>query len=485
LIEIQVNNLHSRIDKKKASKEEINFVHSILSVQVPGAYFSKMYKMHLWDGKKHFFNRLTCQFYTGLVPFIVAGLQAKGIPAVVNDLRVKPEPKIHALELHGISLRNYQERMIQEALAAGRGVIAGATNSGKTECAAGIIQILGLPALFLTHRIGLLEQTHERFELRLNRPIGWLGAGVRDLKDINIISVPTLHKRLADEDEEIVKLVKETPVVIIDECHRSSARTFEECLKLSGAYYRFGLSATPFHRDDVSNLLVRGLLGDTVTAVSNTEMIEWGFSAKPTVYLIPVYVPDFTVRGKKGAPYETIYDEAIVFNNYRNEAVAKSAKHFLDKGKSVFVMVWRIDHGTEIERWMHQYGIETTFISGQTPAKHNTQILKQFKQKEIKCVISSSISDEGIDVPAMDVLIICPGDKSPLKTIQRVGRSLRKKVDVPNVVTVIDFVDFTHRHLLNHARERCSVYVKEKFKIYEVTTPDWDKIEEKSSGEEV
>ena len=310
-----------------------------------------------------------------------------------------------------------------------------------------------------------------------------MGAGVRDLKDINIISVPTIHKRIKDGDEEIIRLLETSPVLVVDECHHISAKTFEDCLQVSKAYYRFGLSATPLLRDDVSNMMVRGLLGDVVATVSNQELIDSGVSAEPTVYLLPVYVPDFCVRSKRGAPYETIYDEAIVFNNYRNEAIAKSAKHFLDKGKSVFTIVWRIDHGREVEKWMKQYGIECEFISGEgSTNQRNQQVLNSFKEKKLKCVISSSISDEGLDLPAMDVLIIGPGDKSSLKAIQRVGRGLRKKVGVPNVVTIVDFVDFTHRHLLNHARNRCSVYIKEGFKIYEVNL-DWTQIEKRIGDE--
>lgn len=483
MIEITINNIYARVAKKVATKEEINALHQILSVKVQGYYFSRAFKMNLWDGQKHFFNRLTCQFYAGLLGFVSSQLQERGIPFSVVDNRVRPASQNNGLNLLGIELRDYQHRMISEALAAGRGIIAGATNSGKTECAAGIIQVLGLPALFLTHRITLLRQTHKRFETRLGRPIGLLQGQNRDLRDINIMTVPTLHKRLKAEDPEIIKLLKETPVVIIDECHRASAKTFELCLKASGAFFRFGLSATPFLRDDISNMSVRGLLGDTVSAVSNDEMIKWGFSAEPTVYLLPVYVPDFTSKGKKGTPYEQVYDEAIILNNYRNELVAKSAKHFLDKNKSVFIIVWRVspptDHGGEIGKFLKQYGIEYEYISGKTNAEWNDRVLKDFKDKKLKCVISSSISDEGLDIPAMDVLIVTPGDKSVLKAIQRVGRSLRKKVDVPNVVTIVDFVDFTHRHLLGHSRERCSVYVREKFKIYEVLTPDWEKIEER------
>jgi superfamily II DNA or RNA helicase len=65
------------------------------------------------------------------------------------------------------------------------------------------------------------------------------------------------------------------------------------------------------------------------------------------------------------------------------------------------------------------------------------------------------------------------GNKSVLKTIQRVGRGLRKKDTGENVVTVIDFIDRTSDYLYRHSVSRCSVYVKMKIKIYEVLDRTW------------
>jgi superfamily II DNA or RNA helicase len=152
-----------------------------------------------------------------------------------------------------------------------------------------------------------------------------------------------------------------------------------------------------------------------------------------------------------------------------------SAKRFVELGKSVFIIVFRIKHGQILTEMLRQAGVKAEFISGEgsTPER-NHQVLKLFAEKKIPCVISTSISDEGLDVPAMDTLIIGVGDESALKTIQRVGRGLRKKKQGENVVTVVDFIDTNNPYLEKHSYSRLNVYSGMGMKIYEVRDHNWD-----------
>jgi superfamily II DNA or RNA helicase len=72
----------------------------------------------------------------------------------------------------------------------------------------------------------------------------------------------------------------------------------------------------------------------------------------------------------------------------------------------------------------------------------------------------------------MDVLILGVGNKSALKTIQRVGRGLRKKDVGENVVKIIDFVDRCSPYLYRHSISRLRVYVGMDLKMYEVLDRD-------------
>jgi len=472
LIEFHINNVYTKVDKKKATYEELKRLHQFLSVKVPGHYFSPKFRHGMWDGYKRFFNLLTCTFYTGLLQYAISGIE--GIEYKIIDERVHPEIQHNLLQLNGIEFRDYQIEMIERGIEATRGIIAAPTNGGKTEVAAGIIKRVGLPANFLTHRLTLLRQTKQRFEKRLGVEVGIIGGGEEEIRDINIMSVATVFKRL--DDPKILDLLKRESVVFVDEAHHASAATIEKCLKAcSNSVYRFGLSATALLRDDVSNMIVRGLLGDEIVTVTSADLIKAGVSAFPSVYLLKVTEPKIPQH----YTFDLAYDHGIMDNKVRNELIVSSADRFLKLDKSVFIFVWRITHGDILLKMFQDKKIEVEFISGKEKPDYIKDVLDRFSAKKLKCVISSTISDEGLDVPAIDVAIMGVGFKAPLKTIQRMGRALREKVGTENVVTIVDFVDFhSKRYLLKHSIDRCREYLKMGVPIFEVVDNDWDNIKE-------
>ena len=480
MFEFHVENLVSRLNKKKVTGDELKLIHKLLSVKVPGHYFSPHFRRGLWDGYRRFFNLLTGTLYTGLLYYAIRKLSEANInvetDCSITDEREKIPHHNNPISLDGIELRDYQEVMINEAVKKERGIISAPPNAGKSEVAAGIIQVLGLPANFFTHRLTLLRQTKERFEKRLGIEIGIMGGGEEDIKEVNVLSVASVVRKL--NEPHIKELLKNTPVIICDEVHHASSKTFEKCFKACpNAVYRYGLSATPLLRDEISNMIVRGLTGDEIVGITNKELIESGVSALPSVYLLNVREPKIPAH----YTFDQAYDTGILRNDYRNRLIINSAKHFLAKDKSVFILVWRIEHGEILLDQLQKEGIEVEFISGQGTNTGQVQdVLKKFSKKELKCVISSTISDEGLDVPALDVLIMGIGFKAPLKTIQRVGRGLRKKTVGENVVTIVDFVDWhSKKYLYKHSIDRAREYVNMGIRIFEVMDNEWKVIEER------
>lgn len=339
----------------------------------------------------------------------------------------------------------------------------------NTEVACGIIQVLGLSTNFFTHRITLMKQTKARMEQRLGVKIGMIGAGIREIEDINVLSVPSIAKNL--NDPEIREMLSRSKVVISDECHHIQSKTFESCLKACNtSYYRYGLSATALMRDEISNLIVRGLTGDEIVSVTNKDLIEAGISALPTAYLH--YVSEPKIPGHY--TFDQAYEKGILNNLERNRFIVMTAKRFVEQGKSVFILVWRIAHGEVLLKMVEDIGLEVEFISGGRDNVH--EALNKFKKKKLRCLISSTISDEGLDVPAMDVLIMGVGFKAPLKTIQRVGRALRKKSG-ENVVTIIDFIDaHNKKYLFKHSENRIREYLNMGMEIFEVADESWERI---------
>ena len=347
----------------------------------------------MWDGYKHFFNRLTGSFYSGLLGYVIPKLSHDYF---IVDERTPVPSQNNPLSLNGIELRDYQLRMIGDALHHERGIISAPPNAGKTEIACGIIQVLGLPTVFLTHRITLLDQTKSRFEKRLGIEAGIFGAKQRSFKDVNVMSIVSVYKEL--DNPEILNILKQSPVVISDECHRVSGNMWATILQKCPAFYRYGLSATALMRDEVSNMTIRGMTGDEITSVTNQELTEWGISARASVYLFDMNKFGGPVLSKRHT-FDDAYDTGIVNNPQRNTLIVDSARHFLDVGKSVFIIVHCIEHGRILSEIFRRVGLEVPFISGEENLDFIRSRLKEFEKRTLKCLVSSSISDEGLDIP--------------------------------------------------------------------------------------
>ena len=72
-------------------------------------------------------------------------------------------------------------------------------------------------------------------------------------------------------------------------------------------------------------------------------------------------------------------------------------------------------------------------------------------------MIGSTIADEGLDVPALDTLILAGGGRSSTRAFQRIGRVLRLYKGKTRA-TVFDFDDKTNRMLQNHSKARMKYY---------------------------
>ena len=90
--------------------------------------------------------------------------------------------------------------------------------------------------------------------------------------------------------------------------------------------------------------------------------------------------------------------------------------------------------------------------------------LDAFK-KDGGVMIATTIYDEGIDIPQVNVLILAFGGKSRRKVLQRIGRALRKKESRENVVVIVDFWDHHNKYLLNHSKGRLNLYRDEGFEV--------------------
>ena len=134
------------------------------------------------------------------------------------------------------------------------------------------------------------------------------------------------------------------------------------------------------------------------------------------------------------------------------------------EGQSVLIIVTRIGHGKALTEKLLYKGTMAFFVQGASTIKERQKSLSILAHGLPQAIVATPIFDEGVDVPALDVIILACGGKSHIKLLQRIGRGLRRK-DGDNILHVYDFLDDTNKYLLNHSEERIDVYRKEAFQV--------------------
>lgn len=355
---------------------------------------------------------------------------------------------------------SYQAESVQAMLEKRRGIVYNATGAGKTACTAAFLETLKKPALFLTHQKELLKQTVESFEKSMTLPIGVLGSGEDDRRLVTVGMVPTIARRVKDNDRDIINWLKTREIVIVDETHLSSADTYLKVLqKCFGASYRLGLSGTPLDRGTIDNLKVMAQLGPVITEVRNSQLIELNVSSKPEITMIEI--PSLGLDGK----YENVYTQGIVQNEYRNQVAVKVTKQLLDEGEKVLLLVKRIEHGQILQKMFERDGVYTAFCYGGSSTQERDTALSNIKSGKSNILILSGIGRVGLDLPDLTAGLKLDGGKSVIEVLQGLGRYLRNPTGKENTIKFYDFYDRNEKYLEEHSEKRKEIYEREGFQV--------------------
>lgn len=441
----------------------------------PAGYrHSPAYKRHVWDGYTRLFNKKKSAFPTGLLMRVKRALVKWDEDVVFEeeDLRVFKDniKDITKIKLNGVTLRKHQIASANAMLRKKHGVLWSSTNSGKTETTIAVIKAIDLPTLFMVKGKDLVRQTYERFKTRLGpEDVGIASSTKWDIRKFTVASADTLSRRLMptkttaktkERKKQVEDLLHSIDVVVIDECHQGAAKGIWNVVRSCSASYRFGLSGTPFKRGDKQDLKLIALTGDIIYRVTNKEMIEDGISTPTEVVMVDMPIPE--IKGRR--EYRDVYAEGIVHNEFRNKTICELTDRYHQDGKQVVIMIKEIDHGKILDHMLHNYKdgvyLPHEFIYGDTPMEQRTNILEDFKKGLIGVLVTSVILDQGIDIPNIDVLVLAGGGASQIKSLQRIGRGLRWN-DGKEKLTVIDFVDTSHKYLAKHSLDRVNSYVGE------------------------
>lgn len=450
--------VYNSFTQVKGDAMEHRLVWKALSYRDPGYEIAMRKVGRRWNGWKSVYDQRRKQFPSGLLPMVCEDLQKAEWDFDVQDCRVAPGKPSWPVGLSGVELRDYQTEAVTKFLNAGQGVLKMGTGAGKTEVAVAIAKSISQPMIFLTHRLNLMYQAAERFASRWperKKDIGFIGDGHMSFRPLTFATVQSVHSAIKKYGDAALDELKRYRLMIIDEAHRVGSTQFNVCAKaLVGAYWRLGLTATPFMSENpADNLHLLGAVGGVIYEVTSTRLIEEGFLARPYFKYHVINRPT-GLRGLRN--WRDIYEQGIVHNEFRNNVVVKNTTGVIELGYRPLVIVSEVAHGELLKDKLAAQGVACRFISGKDDVRMRVAALKALAKGEHQCLVCSTIFDEGIDVTEVSSVILAAGNKSAPALLQRTGRAVRKKKD-RNTALVVDFIDRQHPVLERHSLQRYSL----------------------------
>jgi superfamily II DNA or RNA helicase len=445
-IKIYVDNFYSKIEGLSEAEEDILFKK--LSYESAALVFMKRNnpKAYKMDTRKRLFSKKTKKIMTGLIEKVKEILK---IDFEIIDNRIKPEKNLYLILNRTLpEMKYYQKEALEVAKQNNFCAVECAAGTGKTLLATHIIKEIGVHTLVIVPSLALLEQTTKD----LASAFGGQFVGKHTDSKIRSITVANIDG-LENLPEEFFK---DFDMVLVDECHHSSTKTYKKILKgpLKHAYYKYFLSATNF-RNDGTDLELLGVTGPVLYRYSNEQAIEDNNLNYVRFYIMEIGKGDPDYRARKllnTDSYIETYKKYIVNNENRNNLIKDLVTNLLQEYGEILILVQMIEHGEILKNLIPG----SIFINGETA--ENKKVIRDFDQGKIKVLISSNILNEGVNIVRAACLINAASMKAKSQVIQKVGRVMRL-CEGKKESAVIDFIDY-YPFLEDHGKARVRIYKK-------------------------
>ena len=334
-------------------------------------------------------------------------------------------------------------------------LIQAPTGFGKTVIGAKILEGAaqkGNRAFFIVHRRELIRQSYQTLAQSSDISMGVVAAGFQDKRhsQTQICSVQTLGNRL--------HLIPPPALVLWDECHHIAAASYRRVFAEYPGAVHIGLTATPRRLDG------RGLddfFDVMVPGPSISTLIGEGWLCDYALYA-PSHADLTGVRSLGGDYHKGDLDAAMRGSSVTGDAVREYRRHA--DGKRAIAFVWSIEASIDMARRFNEAGVPAEHVDGTTDELIRDAAMQRFIAGETLVLCNVDLYSEGVDVPAVECIIMLQPTKSLTRYMQQIGRSLRVQAGKDRA-TILDHAGNSEQHgLPDDEREWTLEGVKKKAK---------------------
>lgn len=450
---IQVYKLNESMLKLIGPPDFALEISEAFSYQVPGYRFTPSYKAGKWDGYIRLFNigsrTLPCGLYSRLLE--IAEDRGYAVLAVDNpentsygrpglsDTGVTMDEIIEymkSLNLHGggspIDIREYQYRAVQVSLATRQGILKAATGAGKSlivYCIARYItEVIGGRMLIIVPTIGLTTQFQGDFKdysskngYNVDENVHLISGGVD--KTVRKPIVVSTFQSLKNETPDFFNSFT---CILTDEGHKITSASFKTIYgKATEVKYRLACTGT-LHDLKCNILEMTALTGPVHEIASAKDLIAAGQLVPMKIKGVQLNYSEEVCKAFKKVEYE---DEIgwITTNPRRNNFIAKLAA----KSKGTTLVLFRfIEQGKKLYEKIKEISPQDTpvyLIDGSVSKEDRESIRIAANSENAIIVASYGTSSAGINLPAIENIIVAHPVKSSVTYLQSIGRGLRLK----------------------------------------------------------
>jgi len=294
------------------------------------------------------------------------------------------------------------------------------------------------------------------------------------MKAIDFISIVVVNKTLISEHfSSAIKSVNSKDILFIgDECHRHGGEGINK--SLPDAFYRMGLSATPFNSEDddydnpfpdEARIRLESYYGKIVDSYTLADAINDGVLCEYDYHIVPVFLSQAeqdlfdeislelgqlmaiklggslsegqqnrmtTLAGRRsrvigGAENKAIELERIVTNfpaEQRSHTLIYCGEGKRDKELKEDA---ELDERNinQISRILRKAGWSSSRFTSEEKTRARKAIMTDFVEGSVNALVSLKVLDEGVDVPVCNKAFILASTRNRRQYVQRRGRVLR------------------------------------------------------------
>jgi superfamily II DNA or RNA helicase/HKD family nuclease len=319
---------------------------------------------------------------------------------------------------------------------ADKAIVVAATGVGKTYLAAFDSKHFS-KILFVAHREEILNQAEASFrKVRGNINTGFFTGNKKDESvEVLFATVQTLGQSQYLDEKYFKKDYFD--YIIIDEFHHAVAGNYQNIINYFEPKFLLGLTATPERLDNKDVFALCDY--NVVYEVRLKDAVNKGWLVPFRYYGIYDDTQYENIDNKNGKYNEKQLEKALMIEKRRTLIFKHYSKY---KSEKALGFCSSRNHAEYMAKYFCDAGIKACAVYSGEYGEYSLErkeALELLTNGELKVIFSVDMFNEGLDVPAVDLVMFLRPTESPTVFLQQLGRGLRKYKD-KKYLNVLDFI---------------------------------------------